>query len=140
MESQYRIIALPDGRQMDVGISYVYDVNGMRTQKSILTRWFAGTTSAPVEYMVDEQYDYVYNGSSLSQLKVTTETTVGNGSGTYVIGYFDTGVGLSYYDYFYVPSSDETIAGICALIGLYALFSGAGVFGAAGFLPGLLPA
>ena len=82
LESQYRIIALPDGRQMDVGISYVYDVNGMRTQKSILTRWFAGTTSAPVEYMTDEQYDYVYNGSSLSQLKVTKETTAGNGSPT----------------------------------------------------------
>ena len=62
-----------------------------------------------------------------------------DGRGTYVVGYFDVGTGLVYYDYFYIPSADEGFAGACALIGLYAMFSGCGI-GAVGLLPGLLPA
>ena len=30
-----------------------------------------------------------------------------DGSGTYVIGYWDTGVGVLFYDYVYIPSGDE---------------------------------
>ena len=63
-----------------------------------------------------------------------------DGKGTYVIGYFDAGNGLVFYDYFYVPSGDEAIAGACAVIGIYAFFSGAGIVGIAGAIPGLLPA
>ena len=62
-----------------------------------------------------------------------------DGKGIYVIGYFDAGNGLVFYDYFYIPSSDEAVAVGCAVIGIYALFSGAGFIGLAP-LPGLLPA
>ena len=61
-----------------------------------------------------------------------------DGKGMYLIGYFDAGYGLVYYDYTYIPSSGETVVAACAIVCLYALFSGAGVT-ALGGIPGLLP-
>ena len=62
-----------------------------------------------------------------------------DGSGMYLIGYTDVGNGLVYYDYYYIPSPNEAIAAACAIVGIYAIVSGAG-FAALGAIPGLLTA
>ena len=64
-----------------------------------------------------------------------------DGEGIYVIGYWDTGVGVLFYDYRYIPSGDEAarsiaIVAIAALAG-FALFAGAGA-GAGVLIPAVL--
>ncbi len=92
---------------------------------------------------IQQKFEFKKQLVFLSQLQQgdvdATEIRRRNGKGIYVIGYFDAGNGLVFYDYFYIPSSDEAAAVGCAVIGIYALFSGAGFIGLAS-LPGLLPA
>ena len=60
--------------------------------------------------------------------------TDSDGQGMYVIGYFDAGNGLVFYDYFYIPSPGEAVTVACAVIGMYALFYGVG-FVSSGTVP-----
>lgn len=64
--------------------------------------------------------------------------------GMYVIGYFDAGNGLVFYDYLYVPSGDELFVVGCAAVGILGLIYGGGfaaIAGAgAGAIPGLVGA
>ena len=65
-----------------------------------------------------------------------------DGKGQYVIGYWDTGVGVLFYDYMYIPSGDEVAVGVATLImaGLagcaVSAIAGAGA-GAGVLIPGL---
>ena len=64
-----------------------------------------------------------------------------DGKGVYIIGYCDTGVGVLFYDYIYVPSGDEVAVGV-AIIAM-AAFAGWALGAAAGAGAGagvLLPA
>ena len=39
-----------------------------------------------------------------------------DGNGKYVIGYWDTGVGVLFYDYMYIPSGGELAVGVATII------------------------
>ncbi len=64
--------------------------------------------------------------------------TDNDGRGEYVIGYWDTGVGVLFYDYMYIPSGDEVAVGIGIVImaGLAGASIGAGA-GAGILIPAL---
>ena len=53
-----------------------------------------------------------------------------DGKGMYLMGYFDVGNGLIYYDYYYIPSPDEAAMAGAAVVGLMLLLSGAGAVSA----------
>ena len=48
-----------------------------------------------------------------------------DGRGKYVIGYWDTGVGVLFYDYYYIPSGEEVAVGVA--IGAIAVLAGVAV-------------
>ena len=78
-------------------------------------------------------------GGTQTMIEPNVFTKLDNdGKGKYVIGYWDTGVGVLFYDYIYIPSGDEVAVGIAtvamgALAG-WALGTVAGVGAGAGIL------
>ena len=70
-----------------------------------------------------------YTGGTFSEIPMNEFFKRDNdGKGTYVIGYWDTGMGVIYYDYYYIPDPKETemlvnafVFGMAAGAGLYAL-------------------
>ena len=86
-----------------------------------------------------EDFDLKFGGAETTiQPNIFTKRD-NDGRGMSVVGYFDAGNGLVYYDYQYIPSADEAFAAGCAVIGLLAILSGFGAIGTAGALPGLIP-
>lgn len=60
-------------------------------------------------------------GGTQTMIESNVFTKLDNdGKGTYVIGYWDTGVGVLFYDYTYIPSGDELVVGI-AMVAMGAL-------------------
>lgn len=60
-----------------------------------------------------------------------------DGEGIYVIGYWDTGVGVLFYDYTYIPSGEELL--VAAATAIMAALAGVAV-GAVGGAGALIPA
>ena len=120
------------------GFCDVYDIKTHEVWE--VKRLGGGSTCSPTAAAI-QLGNYVMHGflkhHNNWQLKFGgTETSIepnvftkmdSDGRGTYVIGYFDAGNGLVFYDYFYIPSPEEALAVACVVFGVCAFLSGTGV-------------
>ena len=87
----------------------------------------------------DPNKTLVFGGTNTKISPNVFTKTDSDGKGQYVIGYWDTDLGVLFYDYMYIPSGDEVSVGVAVLI-IAGLAGYAGVVGVGAGAGVLIPA